>query len=481
MRTRLVCLAACLCLPLAAFAQFDYDRHVVFDNSLADGSWYHSHGRVVAPSELDQVGGKIPVDGNHYLTPPNALRLKWRSASGGDWSVTLDVRARYGNVEFAGSSLRMWCYAEDAISAEQAPWIMLSDSDHHGTPAIPRFNAKNAPRAGKWVQLEIPFDSFAVIMRDTRPDSFDPQKLERITIFQGLDDDKPHTVYIDEIIIGDAPPSSAKDPAAPSGLAAKGYDRHIDLTWAPVQESNLQFYKIYRSLDGNTFTPLATQRGDRTRFEDFLGESGKSASYKVSAVNSSYKESPLSQAIRSSTRAMSDDELLTMVQEACFRYYWEAAHPNAGVAIEILPGDKNLVALGSSGFGIMAIVVGVERGFISREQGVERLQKITHFLTTADRFHGVWPHFLDGRTGKVIPYFGKYDDGGDLVETAFLMQGLLVARQYFNRDTPQEAEIRSAITGFWHTVEWDCIATARIPISSTGTGRQTLVSTSITR
>jgi hypothetical protein len=82
-------------------------------------------------------------------------------------------------------------------------------------------------------------------------------------------------------------------------------------------------------------------------------------------------------------------------------------------------------------------------------------QKITHFLSTAVRFHGVWPHFLDGRTGKVIPYFAKYDDGGDLVETAFLMQGLLVARQYFNRDAPQEAELRSTITGFWKPVEWD--------------------------
>ena len=91
------------------------------------------------------------------------------------------------------------------------------------------------------------------------------------------------------------------------------------------------------------------------------------------------------------------------------------------MAIEILPGDKNLVALGSSGFGIMAIVVGVEREFIAREQGVERLEKITHFLSNADRFHGVWPHFLDGRAGKVIPYFGKYDVGGDLVEPAFLM------------------------------------------------------------
>jgi hypothetical protein len=178
---------------------------------------------------------------------------------------------------------------------------------------------------------------------------------------------------------------------------------------------------------------------------------------------------------------MSDDELLTMVQEACFRYYREAAHPNACMAIEILPGAKNLVALGSSGFGIMAIVVGVERGFITREQGVERLQKITHFLSTADRFHGVWPHFMDGRTGNVISYFGEYDDGGNLVETAFLMQGLLVARQYFNRDTPQETKIRSTITDLWKTVEWDWYRNGRIPIFSTGTGRPTLASIFIIR
>jgi exo beta-1,2-glucooligosaccharide sophorohydrolase (non-reducing end) len=125
------------------------------------------------------------------------------------------------------------------------------------------------------------------------------------------------------------------------------------------------------------------------------------------------------------------------------------------MAIEITPGDDNLVAVGSSGFGIMALVVGVERGFITRDQGVERMLKIVRFLSKADRFHGVWPHFLDGRTGKVIPYFGKYDNGGDLVETAFLVQGLLAARQYFSRETQGEQEIRDTITQLWRSVEWD--------------------------
>jgi hypothetical protein len=124
------------------------------------------------------------------------------------------------------------------------------------------------------------------------------------------------------------------------------------------------------------------------------------------------------------------------------------------MAIEILPGDEHLVAVGASGFGIMALVVAVERGFVSREAAVERLLKILRFLDAADRFHGAWPHFLDGRTGRVVPFFGPYDDGADLVETAFLMQGLLVARQYFDGDSPAEREIRDTITRFWRGVEW---------------------------
>ena len=90
----------------------------------------------------------------------------------------------------------------------------------------------------------------------------------------------------------------------------------------------------------------------------------------------------------------------------------------------------------------MALIVGTDRGFVTRDQGAERMLKIVRFLKNADRFHGVWPHFLNGNTGKVMPVFGKYDDGGDLIETAFMMQGLLTARQYFTRNTAVEREIR---------------------------------------
>jgi exo beta-1,2-glucooligosaccharide sophorohydrolase (non-reducing end) len=177
----------------------------------------------------------------------------------------------------------------------------------------------------------------------------------------------------------------------------------------------------------------------------------------------SYNESSLSAEAGASTRVFTDEELLTMVQEGCFHYYWDGAHPNAGMSIEIQPGNPDLIAVGSSGFGVMALVVGTDRGFITRDQGVERMLKIVRFLSKADRFHGVWPHFLDGRTGKVIPYFGPYDNGGDLIETSFLVEGLLTARQYFTRDTAIEREIRDTITRLWKEVEWDWYAKGPMP------------------
>ena len=444
-----------LALSPAAFSQIDYDRHIAFDNSVSSKSFYYSHGSSIAPSELELVNGRIPVETNHSVTPPNSLRLKWRSRTGGGWLMELQVHTRYGMPEFNGSNVYAWCYSEEGLAANASPRIYLADSAGKGTPTITFLGSPESLPARKWTRVRLPLDSFHGLVNDTKDPTFDAHKLARIALVQGLDDGQEHTLYLDDIEVGDDPPEGTHAPDAPSGLTAKGYDRHVDLSWTPMADALLQYYKIYRSTDGKPFAAIGIQRADRTRYEDFLGASGKSASYKITAVDVSGNESPASATVQATTHVLSDDELLTMVQEACFRYYWEAGHPNAGMAIEILPGDKNLVALGSSGFGAMALLVGVDRGFITREQGAERFLKIVRFLAKADRFQGVWPHFLDGRTGKVIPYFGPYDDGGDLVETAFLMQGLLAARQYFSRDNAAEREIRDTITNFWKTVEWD--------------------------
>lgn len=158
--------------------------------------------------------------------------------------------------------------------------------------------------------------------------------------------------------------------------------------------------------------------------------------------------------------SLNDEKLLDLVQKQTFNYFWEGAEPNSGLARERLHMDdqyptspKNTVTTGGSGFGLMAILVGVEREFITRDQALERYERIVDFLGKADRFHGAWPHWMNGETGKVLA-FSKKDDGGDLVETAFLVQGLLSVKQYFQGDNNREKVLRQKIQKLWEEVEW---------------------------
>lgn len=150
---------------------------------------------------------------------------------------------------------------------------------------------------------------------------------------------------------------------------------------------------------------------------------------------------------------LSDEDLLTRVQEYTFRYFWDFAHPSSGMARE-RNSSGNTVTTGGSGFRIMALIVGVERGFISRSQAVERWTQIIGFLETADRFHGAWPHWLNGETGQTVPFSTK-DNGGDLVETALLVQGLLTVKAYLNPSNTTENSLIERIIALWHGVEWD--------------------------
>ena len=150
---------------------------------------------------------------------------------------------------------------------------------------------------------------------------------------------------------------------------------------------------------------------------------------------------------------ITDEQLLTLVQEQTFKYFWDFAEPNSGMTRERNTSGR-LVTSGGSGFGLMAMIVGVERGFIDQAQAVDRWKKVVGFLEGADRFHGAWPHWINGETGKVIP-FSERDNGGDLVETAFLVQGLLTVREYLKREVPAEADLIDRITTLWEGVEWD--------------------------
>jgi hypothetical protein len=150
---------------------------------------------------------------------------------------------------------------------------------------------------------------------------------------------------------------------------------------------------------------------------------------------------------------LSDDDLLTLTQKQTFKYFWDFGHPACGMARE-RNSSGDIVTTGGSGFGIMAMIVAMERGFISRADGISRLGKILGFLETCDRFHGAWPHWLNGATGKTQP-FSPRDNGGDIVETSYMIQGLICMRQYLDSTITEEKSYITRINNLYKSVEFD--------------------------
>lgn len=155
---------------------------------------------------------------------------------------------------------------------------------------------------------------------------------------------------------------------------------------------------------------------------------------------------------------LSDPALFDLVQRQTFLYFWEKAHPVSGLSrdhIDLLSAHENdVIAIGGSGFGAMATIVAAERCWITRDEALTRLAAMLDLLERATCYHGIFPHFMNGRSGATIP-FSRKDDGGDIVETTFLFQGLLCARQYFNREASAEERLRDRITQLWLDVEWN--------------------------
>ncbi len=455
------CLLGIVTLTSVAWSSTEYYRHVVFDNSLTSDAYFFSQGLANGGSALELKDGHLPVDTKNFLTPPNAIRLNWQSQHGGGWEAEVHVnefRNRFPT--FEGRNLYFWCFAPKAIAAKDLPVLVLSNTiqglhvaEFPGAFTEPLELGKftgDIP-AGRWIQVRIPLTSF----HESSIYEFESRYLRSLVFHQGSSDGEPHVLVIDEIRLGDDLPKSASALPSPENARAIGYDRHVELRWDPVHDAALARYVIYRSIDGKDFEPIGIQLPDTTRYSDFLGKAAITAQYKVVAADWQYHASSPSKVVSASTREFSDDELLTMLQEACFHYYWEGADPHSGMARENIPGDDRIVATGASGMAIASLVVGVNRGFITREQGVERLTKIVNFLEHAQRYHGAWSHYMNGGTGKTMAVFGVFDNGGDLVETSFLVEGLLAARQYFHGPSDAEHSLYQRITQLWETVEWD--------------------------
>jgi hypothetical protein len=435
-----------------AHADQNYSDQVFFENSLSPGDYFYGRGKVSPPSTLELIGEKLPVESEAFISGPNALKLQWKSEADGGWSVEVKLYEWRDRTRlFSGTKLFLWIYAAQGIRAADLPRLALRDAEGNFTAPLELSAYTHDLKPASWTRVGIPLASF----QTASVNPFQSHRVSTLIFAQGKADAAQHTLLLDDIRIEKDAPANQPAPGEPMHVLAKGYERHIDITWSPVEDEALAQYVIYRSVGGEPFRPIGVQRPGVNRFCDYTGDSHMTASYRVTARTSLLRESSPSAAASATTHEMSDEELLTMVQEAGFRYYWEAAEPHSGMTRENTPGDDDIVAVGASGFGVMAIMVGADRGFITHQQAIERLSRITDFLATADHYHGAWPHFLSGSTGRRLPVFAMYDNGADLVETSFMMEGLLAARQYFKQDGPSGQELYERITKLWQGVDWN--------------------------
>jgi len=440
------CLLSTTCL-MAQEYRYDY---IFFRNSNTDSSYFYSNAAATGNAFVNSVDGKLPVSNLFFHTAGNALQLQYINAAESKWTATVTHHKLRGQDYFKEATyFSCWVYvATEITTSSELPVVQFMRADSTLTTAFPI----TVTQSGKWQRILIPVAALETTAGFNTM-AANPAVLTAV-IFSQQSATGRHSIYIDDIEFLPAA-ASASIETVPIIIAAKGYAKHVDIAWQEPQDSSIHLINIYRSTNGKDYTNIGVQYPYISRYADYTGETGKRYFYKIAYVNSNFDETVSSPSVTASTRKMTDEELLTMVQEACFRYYWEAAEKHSGLAKENIHGRQNMIASGASGFGMLALIAGTERKFITKKESVQRFVQMLHFLEKAETFHGAYPHFIDGPTGKAEPFFGNRDNGADLVETSFLLQGLLAAKQYFTGKDTAETYIRNAVNRIWRKVEWN--------------------------
>ena len=421
------------------------------DTLFYDPSWGYQN----APSYLELVGfgnDKFPVDTKHPYKGAHSLRLHWISESGGDWGIAVASVLWPGHDLTKYDSIVYWINSPQAIGQDNLPSIEIEDlSNKHSTRIwlgdyIPGVDADSHT----WQQVKFPISAF-----EPGPQNCDFTKIKTLFHYQNIADATEHITWIDEIRAIKAGGVGPGIPDTPQNIAISGHESRIDIRWDQNVDTVTVGYYIYRSPNLNgPYNRLSLTPHEVNVYSDYLGQNNQTYYYYSTAINLSYEESPPSDTVSATSYAMTEEELLISVQEAMFRYFYDYGHPVSGLARE-RKSSGDVCASGGTGFGLMALLIGAENDFVSRDSAATRVLKILKFLQEdASRYHGAWAHWINGETGETIP-FSQYDNGGDLVETAYLIQGILTIRQYFNLDNPVENEIRTRANQMWETVEWD--------------------------
>jgi len=420
-----------------------YDQGIVDVANLGASLFEHT-----SPPGYPQYNDKVPCSTTAFKGS-TSLKFNYTSAPDGNWKATI-FRSGWTTADVSGmDSVSLYAYSASEVPSSALPMIGLRTMNKAGSSEVSSVMYKlsdynGSIPAGTWTQIKFPV---SIIMNDSGNSDLDFTAVKAVIFSQSETNNTSRTILIDEIT---AYKSLLVIPAV-SNLTGSGYDSHAELRWTPPM-ANLS-YRIYASFDGGSTYELSGETTDSI-YLDFVPASGKNSTvqYRVVTLAQNRESEPVTTS--ATLRDYTDEELIDMVQRYAFRYFWEGAHQASGMALERTDGGSTTAASGATGMGLMAMIVAHEREYRPREEVKDRILKILSFLETCDRYHGAWSHWYNADTKQTQPFTAD-DDGGDLVETSFVAQGLVALKHYFSGTDTKSTQIREKAELLWKAVDWN--------------------------
>jgi hypothetical protein len=416
---------------------------VLFGSSTMPGNYAYSEVVYKGQSWVENVRGRLPLSDTLFFTPSNSLSLKYTSVSGGDWTSNIYFSDRnQGYQPKANEFLSFRLYIHQIKQIQDLPILALQQQNNESI-SVPISAYLDSLTTNEWVHVKIPLSEFAGLSLQS--------PIIGLSIRQGLAH-SAHTAHILLDQIEFLTPSHQTEghltfPAVLSTVQA--YERHVDLTWQLPLTTSIRYIKIYRSQDQQHFEPIALRPIFATKYTDVVPLSTGQYFYRITWVDADYQESPPSKDMEAKMQSASDDQLLDFIQAAHIHYFGDHIEINSGMHKAVQGFQEATISTGETGLSLLVQVVGVEKGLVPKALFTKRVMDILKFLKKSQEYHGVFPSYLNGRTGQGI-FAANEGPTVSLRNTSSLLQGLLVASAYLN-----QKEITIQVDALYRRVRWD--------------------------
>lgn len=421
---------------------------VIFDNSNISGSYAKSLVQYNGPSWAENLRGNLLVSDSVFFTPGNALSIRYRSGQAGDWTARLFYSQEKFNYNLNNAyvlSLKLYVQSGHT-QVDDLPDVLVSQGDTTSRPVSIRRFIKDY-QVASWLEIKIPVSEFRGI--DLQ------QAISGIVFKQSRASEADHHIFVDQVefLPNSYPQVKLSSPAVLARLTPYGH--HVHLQWQLPLTPSIRYVKIYRSEDNENFEAITICPVFMQGTLDFVPFLDRKYYYKVAWVDYDYRESPFSAVRDVEPRAITDDQLLDLVQMAHINYFVESYDVNSGMHLPYRLKNKNIVSTKQTGQAVLSMLVGVERGFISKSIFVDRIHRIVDFVEDVPSRYGIFAGYYDGR--KKLPEYLEGRPIYSVEATTSLMEALLVVRQYLSSDDPKDAKLRERMTRLWDNIVWSSL------------------------